>query len=95
MVYTALFLFILYRISRKPSFVLSFKEAALAFIIKIAAGCLYGYFFLHYYGGDDTWLYHNEALKELALLKQDPLHFFVDGIVPGGYKTNPVSHHFQ
>ena len=88
--YTALFLFILYRVSRKPSFGLSFKEAALAFIVKIAVGCFYGYFFLHYYGGDDTWLYHNEALQQFALLKKDPSHFFTNDIIPDGYKTNPL-----
>lgn len=86
--YTALFFFILYRLSLKPSFALTFKEAALAFIIKIAAGCFYGYFFLHFYGGDDTWLYHNEGLKEFALLKNDLLHFFTNGIITNDYKTN-------
>ncbi len=88
--YTALLLFILYRLSLKKSFALSYKEAAIFFIIKVAAGCFYGYFFLHYYGGDDTWLYHNEALKEYALLKTDTLHFFINDIVPKGYKSNPL-----
>lgn len=88
--YSVLFIFILYRLSLKPSFVLSFKEAAFAFIVKIAAGCLYGYFYLHYYGGDDTWLYHNESLKEYALLKSAPLHFLLNDILPEGYKTNPL-----
>jgi hypothetical protein len=88
--YTALFLFTLYRLSLKPSFALSFKEAALAFLVKIAAGCFYGYFFLHFYGGDDTWLYHNEGLKEFALLKADPLHFLTSGIIPSGYKDNQL-----
>src|SRR5205809_2902172 len=88
--YTALFLFILYRVSLKSSFGLSFNESALAFLVKIAAGCFYGYFFLHYYGGDDTWLYHNEGLKEFALLKSHPVQFFISDIIPNGYKTNQL-----
>jgi hypothetical protein len=88
--YTAIFIFILFLCSRRSAFVLSFKEASLAFTAKIIIGCLYGYFFLHYYGGDDTWLYHNESLKEFALLKTDPLHFFINDIFPNGYKTNQL-----
>jgi hypothetical protein len=61
----------------------------LAFLAKVAAGCVYGYFFLHYYGGDDTWKYHAEGLKELALLKTDPLQFLTSGILPEGYAANP------
>jgi len=88
LLYTSLFLFILYRLSLASSFCLSYKKASLAFIVKIFAGCIYGYFFLHYYGGDDTWLYHNEALKQYALLKNDPLHFFINDIIPKGYNSN-------
>ena len=88
--YTAFFIFILYRLSLKQSFVLSFKEASLAFIVKVLAGCFYGYFFLHYYGGDDTWFYHNESLKEFALLKSDPIHFFINDIFSNGYTTNQL-----
>ncbi len=88
--YTAIFIGILFLCCKRSAFVLSFKEASLAFVAKIAVGCLYGYFFLHYYGGDDTWLYHNESLKEFALLKTDPLHFFINDIFPNGYKTNQL-----
>ncbi len=91
LLYTALFIFILYRISLKPSFALSFKAATLIFFAKIITGCFYGYFFLHYYGGDDTWLYHNEGLKEYALLKSDPLHFLVNDIIPNGYNNNQLT----
>ncbi len=90
LLYTILFVFILYRCSLQKTFVLSFKQASLAFIVKLAAGCLYGYFFLHFYGGDDTWFYHNESLKEYALLKTDPLHFLVNDIFTNGYQTNQL-----
>jgi len=86
--YTAIFLFILYRCTKQKSFVLNFKETSFIFLIKIIAGCFYGYFFLHYYGGDDTWMYHNESLKEYALLKADPIHFFINDIFTHGYTTN-------
>lgn len=89
--YTALFIFILYQFSIKHSFSLNFREATLIFIAKIITGCIYGYFFLHYYGGDDTWLYHNEGLKEFALLKSDPLHFLINDIIPKGYNSNQVN----
>lgn len=88
--YTAVFLFFLYRLSLKKTFALSFKAASLAFLAKIAAGCAYGYFFLHYYGGDDTWKYHAEGLKELSLLKTNPIHFLTSGIFPEGYNGNQL-----
>ncbi len=88
--YITLFVFIIYILSLKKTFALSFKETAFIFIIKISAGCFYGYFFLHISQSDhDTWLYHNEALKQYALLKTDTLHFFLNDIVPKGYKSNP------
>ena len=91
LLYTSLFIFILYRIGFKKTFGLSFKESTLAFIIKLAAGCFYGYFFLHLSHSDkDTWLYHAEALKEYELLKINPLHFFINDIKPTGYKTSPL-----
>lgn len=82
-------LLVLYILSSKSaSFALTFKQAALIFSIKIFTGCVYGYFFLHYYGGDDTWFYHTESLKEYALLKTDPLAFITRDVFQNGYTTN-------
>ena len=33
-------------------------------------------------------MYHNESLKEYALLKSDPVHFFINDIFTHGYTTN-------
>jgi hypothetical protein len=38
-------------------------------------GCLYGWVFLHYYGGDDTWNYFNESKPETGILLRHPLQF--------------------
>src|SRR5579871_1066438 len=49
-----------------------------AFWFKILLGCIYGYIFLRYYGGDDTWMYHNRSLEEYQLLIHHPVSFFKD-----------------
>jgi hypothetical protein len=43
---------------------------------KVFMGCLYGWVFLHFYGGDDTWNYFNESKDQTHLLLQHPLQFF-------------------
>ena len=87
--YFVLCLSVLYIISvRSSSFGLTFKHASLIFSIKVFTGCVYGYFFLHYYSGDDTWLYHNESLKEYALLKSNPWAFVTHDVFQNGYTSN-------
>jgi hypothetical protein len=49
-----------------------------AFFFKVLLGCIYGYVFLKYYGGDDTWLYHNVSLIEYRTLLHNPGVFFKD-----------------
>lgn len=89
--YFILCLLVLYILSSKSvSFALTFKQAALIFSIKVFTGCVYGYFFLHYYNGDDTWFYHTESLKEYALLKTDPLAFITRDIFQNGYTSNQL-----
>ena len=51
-------------------------EILLAFGAKVLAGCVYGYIFLHYYGGDDTWNLHMASLAEKEMLLRDPYQFF-------------------
>jgi hypothetical protein len=87
--YFILCLLVLYILSsRSSSFALTFKQASIIFSIKVVTGCVYGYFFLHYYNGDDTWFYHTESLKEYALLKSDPLAFITRDIFQNGYASN-------
>ncbi len=45
-------------------------------LFKVWMGCLYGWLFLHYYGGDDTWNFFNESLDQTHLLLQHPGLFF-------------------
>jgi hypothetical protein len=47
-------------------------------IFKVFMGCLYGYVFLHYYGGDDTWHYFNDSKSSTDQLLTNPGQFFRD-----------------
>jgi hypothetical protein len=51
-------------------------EVIAAFSFKVLMACLYGYLFLRYYGGDDTWALHNSSLAEFKLLTEQPGQFF-------------------
>ena len=92
--YFPVLLFLLYRATRKKTVPLTPVELTLAFGFKVLMGCLYGYIFLHYFGGDDTWLYHREGLEELEKWSNDiaavtwnlaPGYFFehADGFMQG------------
>lgn len=62
-------------IARSPLHGIKKTEAWFAFGIKVAAGCLYGYLFLTYYNGDDTWDYNRRSIEEYKKLVNDPLLF--------------------
>ena len=57
---------------------MTLPEVMLAYGVKVLAGCIYGYVFLRYYQGDDTWLLHNYSTKEKQLLLQNPYEFFFE-----------------
>ncbi len=88
--YTALFLFVLYKSTFVIKSNIGFKYIALFFIVKLIAGCFYGY--IHYnstYGAStDTWKFYYQSLTETALLKQNPFaflqHVFGNGYSNGG-----------
>lgn len=63
-------------IIEKDKFPLSYLQLSLALIIKISLACLYGYIFLRFYGGDDTWQMHMEGIEQGNLLKTNPALFF-------------------
>jgi len=46
--------------------------------IKIALGTIYGYLFLKFYHGDDTWYFFDESLPQTKLLLADPSRFFLE-----------------
>lgn len=50
--------------------------------VKILMGLAYGYLFLHFYHGDDTWKIHQQSIKETALLLSDPGQFFLNEYTP-------------
>jgi hypothetical protein len=55
---------------------LSNVEICVGFGFKVLMGCIYGYIFQRYYGGDDTWAMHAASLNETKLLLSDPGQFF-------------------
>jgi hypothetical protein len=71
-------LFLLRRMTRHSVLQLSMKELSLAFGFKVLLGCLYGYIYFTYYGGDDTWMFHRESIDEYHELFRNPGLFFKD-----------------
>lgn len=72
--YSIVFIFLIHRIIRNKT-QLTVTEVSLAFIFKVALGCLYGYIYGHFYNGDDTWMFQKYSLEELQLMFNDPLLF--------------------
>jgi hypothetical protein len=72
--YSIVFIFLIHRIIRNKT-QLTVTELSLAFIFKVALGCLYGYIYGHFYNGDDTWMFQKYSLEELQLLYNDPVLF--------------------
>jgi len=73
----ATFYFLLYRFMRKANHGLNPGHLAFVFTGKVLAACFYGWLQLHYYGGDDTWIIHEDTLMEWGQMKINPLQFFV------------------
>jgi hypothetical protein len=76
--YFILLLFLFYYLGGKMLPWISFRQAAAIFSIRVFLGCLYGYIFLHIYGGDDTWNFFQDSIPEKAKLFHHPLDFFGD-----------------
>jgi hypothetical protein len=77
-VFYLLFVFVTRRLLHKKQISLSYYEILLALGFKIIAGVAYGYIFLTYFGGDDTWAYHQQSLDEYKKMIHDPGQFFRD-----------------
>jgi hypothetical protein len=67
---------LLHIIIRRKIFQFKIYHTAAIVFFKVFMGCLYGWVFLHYYNGDDTWNYFIESKEETSLLMQHPLRFF-------------------
>jgi len=76
-IYSAIFIYLLYRLTRKAG-LLSVTELTAAFMFKVLMGCLYGYVYLHYYNGDDTWMLHRQSLEEYQKLLHNTGLFFTE-----------------
>lgn len=70
--------FLLYRMPGKKECSLSVSEVALSFGFKALMACLYGYIFLRFYGGDDTWMFHRMGLLEYDKMLHHTGQFFKD-----------------
>ena len=77
-VYTFLLILLLFRITRRDRSFLSRRFVAGSFLVKAGAGILYGYLFMHFYHGMDTWKYHDDAFVEYYKLLTEPKRFLTD-----------------
>jgi hypothetical protein len=73
---TAGFCWLLKRMLKNRSVILSNNELIMVFGVKVLAGIGYGYIFLHYFGGDDTWFFHQQGINEKHLLIHQTSQFF-------------------
>ncbi len=55
---------LLHIIIRQKIFPFTIYHTTAIVFFKVFMGCLYGWVFLHYYNGDDTWNYFNESKEE-------------------------------
>ena len=88
-IYFSISLLLFYFLSKTNKISLSFKQAAFVLTIKLAFGCIYGYLFLRFYNGDDTWLYHQQSLDEYQTLSHHPWQF-VKELFSHSYKKNQI-----
>jgi hypothetical protein len=81
----AYFLFFFYLVSgtilshviiRRKIFPFTIYHTSSIILFKVSLGCLYGWIFLHFYGGDDTWNFFNESKDATTLLLHHPSAFF-------------------
>ena len=82
--YTCLLLFFLHNITRRDRPYLSSRQLSVSFVVKIIFGMAYGYLFMRFYGGDDTWKYHTLSLTEYQKLLHHPLQFLHDTLSETG-----------
>lgn len=52
------------------------------FAVKVLLGLMYGYIFLHFYHGDDTWKLFRASVAETELLLNNPRLFFINEFTP-------------
>jgi hypothetical protein len=80
--YLIVLLLILNRLVKIKQIAISSSVLTAAFLFKVMLGCLYGYIFLKYYHGDDTWMYHRESVDDYQKMIHHPFYFLKD-LFPG------------
>lgn len=76
--YTILSIFLLLRLSKNLQQHISARQVTASFIIKILFGIAYGFIFLKFYAGDDTWKHHKASIVEYQKLLHHPILFLQD-----------------
>jgi hypothetical protein len=66
---------LVHRITRKTIYPFSLTQTTAIISFKVLMGALYGYIFLHYYGGDDTWDLFYQSLGSYERLVHYPADF--------------------
>jgi len=87
--YFTILLFLIYRITQKRIYPFSGWQVIAIFSMKILLGCLYGFIFLKYYNGDDTWNFFNDSLSEYQKLIHKPGVFLTDLLPKTSYGNTP------
>jgi hypothetical protein len=83
---------LLHIIIRRRIFPFTIYHTMAILFFKIFMGCLYGWVFLHFYGGDDTWNYFNESKLETGLLLRHPLQF-INEFLPS-FSLKATNYHY-
>lgn len=84
-------LIIIYSITRHKKINLDFSKIVMGFGFKVLMGCIYGYIFQRYYGGDDTWMLHQGSIQEYEKLMHYPGRFFADLDPTASFRRNSGS----
>jgi len=83
--YLAVFILLLRYLAGRGIIRIGWPMAAAGFTLKVLMGCLYGFLFQEYYGGDDTWMYFHQSLEETLFLKSEPGPFLHSLVSPHQY----------
>lgn len=81
-------LFFLYARTRRRVIKLQPSELLMGFGFKVLMGCVYGFIFYKYYGGDDTWVLHHGSIDEYQKLMRRPGQFFADFDLTASFRRN-------
>jgi hypothetical protein len=74
--------------ARKMQIRISLRALTFIYAYKVMLGCLYGYIFLKFYHGDDTWMYHQGSLTEYQKMIHHPVSFIKDLLPYSAFKAS-------